>query len=117
MEGFEIVNTFKHKPSVEARATAFFIKEGMEDKFVENFNKEFRDYFILYKSEDFLKTKFLGDDAIHPKLKEFLGDYFSIAIDKYSFKLVNSKQSFKAQHAGLTTDEMLIPLIMFPQKK
>ncbi len=113
----KIVDTFKHKPSVEARATAFFIKEGMEEQFVKNFNKEFKDYFILYKSEDILKAKFLGNDVAHPKLKEFLGDYFSIAIDKYSFKLVNSKQSFKAQHAGLTIDEMLIPLIISSHKK
>ena len=50
-------------------------------------------------------------------MREFLGDYFSIAIDKYSFKLSNSKKGFKAQHAGLTKDEMLIPLIVFSPKK
>ena len=112
-----IVETFLHNPSVEARATAFFIKEGMAEQFVKGFNDNFRDKFILYKSEDFLNSKYLGDSVEHEKLKEFLGDYFSIAVDKYSFKLSNSKKSFLAQHAGLTKDEMLIPLIVFSPKK
>lgn len=112
-----IIETFAHNPSVEARATAFFIKEGMEEQFVKGFNDNFRDYFILYKSDDFLNSKYLGDSKEHGKMKEFLGDYFSVAIDKYSFKLLNSKKGFLAQHAGLTKDEMLIPLIVFSPKK
>jgi len=113
----KIIETFEHNPSIEARATAFFIKKGMEEQFVNEFNENFRDNFILYKSEDVIKTKIFGNDSMHPKAKEFLGDYFAIAIDKYSFKLSNSKRVFKAQHAGLTKDEMLIPLILLNQKK
>ena len=113
----KIIETFKHNPSIEARATAFFIKEGMEEQFVNEFNNNFRDNFLLQKSEDIINTKIFGDDSMHPKAKEFLGDYFAIAIDKYSFKLSNSKKSFKAQHAGLTKDEMLVPLIIIKQKK
>ena len=89
----------------------------MEEQFVSEFNKYFRDYYILYKSDDFLKTNMLGDDEPHPRSKEFLGNYFAVAIDKYSFKLANSKRVFKAQHAGLTKDEMLIPMILLKQKK
>ena len=116
-ENQKIVETFKHNPSIEARATAFFIKEGMEEQFHSEFIKSYGEYFILYKSSDLLKTHYLGYGEEQYKLKEFLGDYFSIAIDKYSFKLSDSKRSFKAQHAGLTKDEMLIPLIIFSQKK
>lgn len=113
----KITETFTHNPSIEARATAFFIKEDMQEQFVEEFSKNFKDYFILYKSEDFIKTKILGDETMHKRAREFLGDYFAVAIDKYSFKLTNSKRVFKAQHAGLTKDEMLIPLIIISPKK
>jgi predicted AlkP superfamily pyrophosphatase or phosphodiesterase len=113
----KIIETFKHNPSIEARATAFFIKEGMEEQFINEFNENFRENFILYKTEDLLSTMIFGEEAMHPKTKEFLGDYFAIAIDKFTFKLSNSKMVFKAQHAGLTKDEMLIPLIMISPKK
>lgn len=113
----DIIDTFEHKPSIEARATAFFIKDGMKEAFAKAFNKHFGDSFILYTSEDFLNAHYLGHAKEHPKLKEFLGDFFSVAIDKYSFKLSDSKRAFKAQHAGLTKDEMLIPLILFSPKK
>lgn len=112
----KIVETFEHNPSIEARATAFFIKKEKEEQFVEEFSKNFRDSFILFKSEDFIKTNMLGNEPIHEKAKEFLGNYFAVAIDKYSFKLSNSKRVFKAQHAGLTKDEMLIPMIILGKK-
>ncbi len=112
-----ITDTFTHNPSIEPRATAFFIKEGQHETFVEEFNKNFRESFILYKSEDFIKTHLLGYGNQQNLVKEFLGDYFSVAISNKSFKLINSKKQFKAQHAGLTKDEMLIPLILLNQKK
>ena len=113
----KIVNTFRHNPSIEPRATAFFIKEDQKTFFENEFNKHFRDSFILYKSEDFIKTHLLGYGSNHKLIEEFLGDHVSVAISNKSFKLSNSKNHFKAQHAGLTKDEMLIPLILLNQKK
>lgn len=113
----KIIDTFEHNPSIESRATAFFIKEGKHEVFEEEFKKNFSESFILYKSKDFLKTHILGYGEEHYKVKEFLGDYFAIGISNKSFKLSNSKHSFKAQHAGITADEMLIPLIFLSQKK
>jgi predicted AlkP superfamily pyrophosphatase or phosphodiesterase len=113
----DVVNTFEHNPSIEARATAFFIKDGMKEQFEEAFNRNFREKFVLYKSEDFLASKILGDAKEQTKIREFLGDYVSIAIDKYSFKLSNSDREFKGQHAGLTKEEVLIPLVIYSPKK
>ncbi|MFW5888899.1 MAG: alkaline phosphatase family protein [Bacillota bacterium] len=106
----DITQMLKEKPAIEARATAFYVKDEYKEDFPKVFNKHFYDKFVLYKSEDLLNMNLFGYGKIHPKLKEFLGDYFSIAIDKYAFNLLN-KKPHKATHAGIVKDEMLIPLI------
>jgi predicted AlkP superfamily pyrophosphatase or phosphodiesterase len=107
----EITNMLRQKPAIEARATAFYVKDEYMDVFPEVFNKHLRDKFVLYKSDDLLNMNLFGHGKPHAKFREYLGDYFSIAIDKYAFNLLN-KEPHKATHAGLTKDEMLIPLIM-----
>ncbi|MCF7924039.1 MAG: alkaline phosphatase family protein [Candidatus Izimaplasma sp.] len=106
----DLTDMLEQKPAIEARATAFYVKAEYKDEFPKLFNKHFHDKFVLYKSEDLLKMNLFGFGNEHPKLREFLGDYFSIAIDKYAFNLLN-KKPHKATHAGLVKDEMLIPLI------
>ena len=112
----DLTSLLRHQPAIEARATAFYIKEGKEKIFEEVFNKHFKDKYILYKSEELLKMKLFGEGQINPKTKGFLGDYFAIAIDKYSFRLQNAKHVHKATHAGLLKDEMMIPLIILNKK-
>ncbi len=108
----ELTSKFKHQPSVEARATAFHIKENERDEFELTFNNLFRDKFVLYKSDEAIKIGLFGKGLESPRTKGFLGDYFAVAIDKFSFRLQNSPHVFKATHAGLLKDEMMIPLII-----
>ncbi len=105
------------KPSIESRASVFYVKKGMESLFEERFNHHFRRYFNLYKTEDALKMKLFGDGKEHPRTREFLGDYIAIAI--HHFNLVTQKDSFvmKGQHAGLLEAEMMVPLIIHSPKK
>lgn len=112
----DLTKTFKHSPAVEARATAFYIKDNLHQEFIEIFNENFKDKFILYKSEELLKSNIFGKGDISPRTKGFLGDYFAIAIDKYSFRLQNAKHIHKATHAGLLKDEMMIPLIILNKR-
>ncbi|QWC00051.1 alkaline phosphatase family protein [Mycoplasmatota bacterium] len=111
LEFNEIAEMLEEKPAIEARATAFYVKDEYMDKFPEVFNHFFRDKFVLYNSNDLIEMNLFGMGKPHPKFREYLGDYFSIAIDKYAFHL-SDRPAHKATHAGLTKDEMLIPLIM-----
>lgn len=111
LEYEDIVLMLEQKPALEARCTAFYVKDEYKDVFPEVFDRHFRKHFVLYKSEDLLKMNIFGDGLQHPKFRDFLGDYVSIAIDRYAFGLLN-KKPHKSTHAGLTKDEMLIPLIM-----
>jgi len=107
----DVFDMLAQKPAIEARATAFYVKDAYKEKFPQVFNQHFRDKFALYTSEEVLKMKVFGDGEPHQRLKGYLGDYFSIAIDKYAFNLLDKKPHI-ATHAGLTKDEMLIPLII-----
>ena len=61
-----------------------------------------------------LKSKIFGDFDKHPKVDDFLGDYIAIAYsDGTIFK--NDKNDHKymaASHAGITSDEIKVPLII-----
>ncbi len=104
-----LINTFKMNFSIEPRCTSFFIKEDMYNTFEEEF-KQFEKYFILYKKEEFIKSDLFNKSSINKIIYDFLGDYIAVAKDKYAF-LMQSK-GFKSHHAGITKDEMEIPLII-----
>ena len=107
----ELTMMLKEKPALESRATAFYVKDEYMDVFPKVFDKYYRNHFVLYKSEELLDMDIFGQGKMHPRLKAYLGDFVSIAIDRFAFGLTN-KEPHKATHAGLTKDEMLIPLIL-----
>jgi predicted AlkP superfamily pyrophosphatase or phosphodiesterase len=105
-------DTLAHEPSIESRATSFFVKPGLEPHFESLFRLFFRDYFVLYTHEDVLQMELFGPGSPHPKISEFLGQYLAIAVDSYYFKTNRGRFEMKGQHAGLCADEMLVPLII-----
>ena len=110
----DLVDCMRVLPSVECRASAFFIKEDKKEEFERLFKQYFGEYFILYTSEEFIKEGYLGPFDEHPRLRELLGDYMACAIDKYN--LVAGDVQFVGQHAGLTEDEMMIPLVVYQKE-
>ncbi len=112
----DITTTFKALPANEPRMTNFFIKESMQEYFIDFFNDHFSDYFTLYTKEEFLTKKLLGFGQRHPLIDECIGDFISVAHDKYFFKLTD-KPSHQAHHAGVTDDEMVVPLILIDRKR
>ena len=48
----KILKCLKRVPSIEPRATAFFIKDGKKEEFENLFNKYFSEYFNLYTKEE-----------------------------------------------------------------
>ncbi|MCD6176952.1 MAG: alkaline phosphatase family protein [Candidatus Cloacimonetes bacterium] len=99
----------------EPRFLSFFVKKHKMEQFEEAF-KKYEDKFLLFTRSEFLKHKFLGFGKMHPKIDDFIGDYLAIAISDSAMKSIYMqngkwKKEFLAHHAGLTEDEMLVPLI------
>jgi len=113
----ELWDTFRHAPSVESRATAFFVKEAEKKTFERRFRDLFRTSYVLIPAEEVLQTGLFGPAKPHPRFWEFLGDYLAIAVDDAYFQLMNFPVAMKGQHAGLVKEEMLVPLIVHAPKR
>lgn len=110
-----IVKMLKRKPSIEPRAINFFVKSEYITEFKTEFNSKYKDIYLLMTKADILESELFGTGDKHQLIDMFLGDYIAVAIDKYMFT-VNDKKSYKAHHAGLTEDEMMVPLIIYSKK-
>lgn len=114
----EIMDCLVRRPSIEPRALNFFVKKGKEKEFEEKFNKEFKNKFQLLTKEQVLKEQLFGLNNDHDNFKDMLGDYLAIAIDDLC--IYNNKElaeKFIGVHAGLSEDEMTIPLIAIKKTK
>lgn len=100
-------------PSIEPRALNLFIKPGKKEQFEKEFQKEFGEKFLLWRKEKVLKEKLFGTGKEHPVFSTMLGDYLAIAMDDVSiFATEEEAKQYIGVHAGLTEDEMMIPLIV-----
>lgn len=104
-------------PSIEPRALNLFIKDGYHEQFVKEFNKEFGDTFLLLTKEEVKQQKLFGPGAEHPYFDGMLGDYLAAATSDLSiFNTQIEKERCIGIHAGLTREEMEIPLIVVEKK-
>lgn len=108
----DITSLFLRQPSIEPRATNFFIKEGKEDLFKAKFQSYFQEDYLLYTKEELLSSGLLGEGNQHDMIDSFLGQFIAIAITDKMFTL-NTNSTYKAHHAGLSEGEMMVPLIIY----
>lgn len=107
-------------PFLESRMISFYVKENKKKVFVEEFNKLFKEDYILYSKKEFLDSKLMGNGKQHKKIDDFIGDYVAIAIsdtvivlENYFDRELKGKHEKKSTHCGLTKKEMNVPLIIF----
>ncbi len=98
--------------SVETRATSIFIKDGFKEQFKIKFNQYFGKDFLLLSHNEVFSSNILGFGDKHQKVDDFIGDYLAIAISDKALLYEKTIEPFKGAHAGLTEDEVVIPLIV-----
>lgn len=106
----DIMECLVRMPSIEPRCLNLFVKSGMEDKLKAAFKEHFGDKFMLMSKAEVKERQLFGKGTPHPRFDEMLGDYIAVAVDDVSIYNMSSK-NFVGAHAGLTKDEMVIPLI------
>lgn len=103
-------------PFVESRAASFFVKADRRTDFERAFASAMGHEFLLLTHKDVFAKKLLGLGASHPKTIDFVGDYFACALStsgiRYRTLNTRPKAMNKANHGGLTEQEMTVPLIV-----
>jgi len=104
-------------PSVDSRAVSFFVKEGMADIFRTRFNAQFDEDFILLTKEEALSRGIFGVGIPHAKALDFIGDFVALAVGALRIRMNTGPFKPKAMHAGITAQEMIVPLILIEREK
>ena len=98
----------------------YYIKKGMEEEFVKEFTKDYKDKMYLFKTKEFIDNKIFGLSENNMNILNNLGEYISLCNSDAQF--INSPEieeyygKTKGNHSGLTQDEMIIPLIVINRK-
>lgn len=108
----QILDTLRMDISVESRACAFFVKKDKIKQFEELFFQNFSKYFTLYKKSEVIKENMLGVGTENKYFQDAIGDYMAFGISNKYFRSNKECKKFVSQHAGITNDEVLIPLII-----
>lgn len=113
----KITECLKRNPSIEARTLNLFIKDGMKEQFISEFNKEFGDKYRLYDKDQVIKEGIFGPGNNVKNFEDLLGDYVAIAVsDLAIFNSEEYRDKFIGVHAGFTKEELEIPLIVYRTK-
>ncbi len=111
----EITDCLVIPPSIEGRAAGFHVKPHKRHAFEQAFMARFGDAFLLLSREDVYRTGIFGRGARHPKFDDFIGDYVACATGGTSVTFnvpAVSGHHLIGMHAGLTEDEMLVPVVI-----
>ncbi len=99
-------------PTVEARVAAFHVKPEFVEAFPKAFYEVFPQNFMLKKSSEVLQSGIFGPGTPHPKLPSILGDYVAFATSYDCISDARGDHELIGCHAGLTKEEMRVPLII-----
>ena len=109
----DLMECLEMMPSVEPRAMNLFIKPGKEDIFRSAFERLFGDSYVLLSKKEVLDVKLFGEGKEHSGFRSMIGDYVAVAVGGMTvFDDVDDIERFRSTHAGLTPEEMTIPLIV-----
>lgn len=103
-------------PAIEPRCSALYVKPFRRAQFEREFRAACGEDFVLFSREAFLENGLFGPGAPHPMAEDFLGDYIACAVGERHLRyhtLSCKKTDMIGRHAGLTEDEMTVPLILY----
>ena len=109
----EILDCLVRMPSFEPRTLNLFVKEERREEFPAIMQKYFGDDILLLTKEEVLAEKVFGTGKSRDDLEAMLGDFVAFSVSPKSiFNTHIEAQEMPGGHAGLTSEEIRIPLIV-----
>lgn len=111
-----IMKMLKRKPSNDARCITFRVKDEYKAEFIPTFNKLFGYAYDIYPSRELIELGYFGakEDEIAERCYDFLADFIAIGKADYYFNFKGENNiHFKSHHAGITSEEMIVPVIIY----
>lgn len=103
-------------PSIDYGTASYYVKEEYRKEFEREFANDYKNDMFLFNINELIDNNMFGKGKITEYAKNNLGEYISIC--KKGKYLINTKNiekyygKIKGNHSGLTSDEMIIPLII-----
>lgn len=102
--------------SIEPRAISFFVKPECVKEFPRIFNDYFGNDYVLFTKEEIMQNQLFGPGFPNDNLTG-IGDYIAAAYGSNTLYWKRNNKDFKSHHAGLSKEEISIPLITYEYKK
>jgi len=112
----EITKMLERQTSIEPRAISFYVKPEYKNDFPEVFNKFFGKNYKLFTKQEVLEKNLFGTGFPNENLTG-IGDYIAAAVTSKTLLWDRNCKVFRSHHAGLTKNEMRIPLIWYENKR
>lgn len=110
----ELADTLALPLCGEPRVAYCYVHPSKAKKFREYVNTNLRDYCTMHNSHDLVRRNFFGLYEPNPSLFDRIGDYILIMKENYvlkDFVLCETRHFLKANHGGVSSKEMYVPLI------
>ena len=109
----EILDCLERMPSFEPRTLNLFVKKEKREEFPAIMKKYFGDDVLLLTREEVLENKVFGTGKNREGLEAMLGDFVALCVSAKTILNTHIEvQEMPGGHAGLSTEEIRIPLIV-----
>ncbi|MDE6656529.1 MAG: alkaline phosphatase family protein, partial [Anaeroplasmataceae bacterium] len=111
-----LLKMLNRRPSNDSRCITFSVKEEYRSIFPKRFKELFGYAYDIMPSSEAMHQEFFGkkEEIPHTRVYDFLADFVAVAKNEYCFNYKGEDEfAFKSHHAGITADEMLVPVIVF----
>ncbi len=114
-EGDKLLKYLVCPPTVEPRVPVFHVKKGREEWFSEYFSNRFGENFVLITPDEAEDLRLFGPGPLTPLIRRRLGTFIGVACTAAALYYRShdyNKPPFAAVHAGLSSEENRVPLIL-----